>query len=317
MKGGSGLVGQMVSGPLKTKIDKAWRMYRKISPHLKSDSTPEPEEEERERSQGRTIKFNVERPSPDFLIRHAKLSIRAFDQDLEGRFEDLSDQPKIHGKPFVLNLSGKDNAKFKQFSLKVVMDRTGPQAQDLLETRMDAFKFDAMEIGRLATLDKGLANITGRLKIGDEKNLKGHVTIQVQDASFAGRNGKDDEITRLIQKVLRSVNHFYLKVGLSGTADHYSLKIDSDLDAILTKAVRNIFDEKVKSFEADLKKSIGASTGLPLSETQDLVAGLKDYRKILKGSESDYNNLLRQATEKALLKKVPGGGLLDKFKLPF
>jgi hypothetical protein len=105
---------------------------------------------------------------------------------------------------------------------------------------------------------------------------------------------------------------------VDGTPEKYTLSIKTDLDEILAKSVRKLFDEKIKSFEADLKKSIAASTALPLSEAKGSLAGLMDFKKILNSEEGISKDLLSQATEKALLGKIPGAdSLLKKFKLPF
>jgi len=57
---------------------------------------------------------------------------------------------------------------------------------------------------------------------------------------------------------------------------------------------------------------------LPLSDAEGSVAGLMDFKSILKTEEATSKDLLSQATEKALLGIIPGGdSLLKKFKLPF
>ncbi|MDH3256385.1 MAG: TIGR03545 family protein, partial [Nitrospinota bacterium] len=90
LKGGTGLISKMVSGPLKVKIDKAWGYYKQISPYLKSDSKSKPKPEKMERGKGQFIKFSTPNPFPDFLIRQAKLSMNVWDQDVEGGFQGLT-----------------------------------------------------------------------------------------------------------------------------------------------------------------------------------------------------------------------------------
>jgi len=125
-------------------------------------------------------------------------------------------------------------------------------------------------------------------------------------------------MSRILGKVLKSVNQFYIRGVVSGTPDEYSLSIKTDLDKILAKSVKKLFNEKIKTFEADLKKSIAASTALPLSEANGSVAGLMDFKNVLKSEEATSKDLLSQATEKALLGKIPGAdSLLKKFNLPF
>ena len=158
LKGGTGLVSKMVSGPLKTKIDKAWGYYKKISPYLKSDpdAKSEPEPEKIERGKGQFIKFATPNPFPDFLIRQAKLSMNVWDQDVEGDFQGLTNDPKVYGKPFHLNLAGSQNEAFKQFKLKLVLDRTRAKAADFLETQVEFPENQTRSAWRLGDFGRGI-----------------------------------------------------------------------------------------------------------------------------------------------------------------
>jgi uncharacterized protein (TIGR03545 family) len=328
LKGGTGLISKMVSGPLKTKIDKAWGYYKQISPYLKSDSDSKKESkpEKLERGKGQFIKFTSPKPFPDFLIRQAKLSLNVWDQDVAGDFQGLTDDPKVYGKPFNLNLTGSQNEAFKQFKLKLVLDRTRAEAADFLETQVDSLKIEPVPLGDWATLSQGFADINGKIDIQNEQNLKGNFKVKVHGASFVQTGKTANEMSRVLGNVLKSVNQFYIQGAVNGTPDEYTLNIKTDLDEILAKSVRKLFDEKIKTFEADLKKSVTASTAGPLSEVNSSVAGLVDFKKILKTEEGISKDLLNQATKKALLGKIPGGdslkvpggdSLLKKFKLPF
>ena len=320
LKGGTGLVSQLVSGPLKTKIDKAWGYYKQISPYLKSDpdSKPEPEPEKMERGKGQFINFKSPNPFPDFLIRQAKLSMNVWDQDVKGDFQGLTNDPKLYGKPFNLNFTGSQNEAFKKFNLKLVLDRTRTEAADLLETQVGSLKIKPVPLGDWATLSKGFADISGKINIQNEQNVKGNFKIKVHGAAFAQTSEAANEMSRVLGDVLKSVSQFYIQGAISGTPDKYSLNIKTDLDDILAKSVRKLFDGKIKTFEADLKKTIASSTALPLSEANGSLASLMDFKKILNTEEGTSKDLLSQATEKALMGKIPGAGsLLKKFKLPF
>lgn len=318
LKGGTGLVSKMVSGPLKAKIDKAWGYYKQISPYLKGDSDSKPEPEKMERGKGQFIKFTSPKPFPDFLIRQAKLSMNVWDQDVKGDFQGLTDDPKVYGKPFTLNLAGDQNEAFKQFKLNLTLDRTRTKAADFLETKVDSLKIKPVPLGDWATLAQGFADINGKIDIQNEQNIKGNFTVKVHGASFSQAGEAANEMSRVLGRVLKSINQFYIQGVITGTSDKYTLNIKTDLDKILAKSVKKLFDEKIKTFEADLKKSIAASTALPLSETKGSLAGLMDFKKILNSQEGLSKDLLNQATEKALLGEIPGtDSLLKKFKLPF
>jgi len=244
--------------------------------------------------------------------------MNVWDQDVAGDFQGLTNDPKIYGKPFNLNFTGGQNETFKLFKMKLVLDRTQAEAADFMETQVGSLKIKPVPLGDWATLSQAFADINGKIHIQNEQNLKGAFTVKVHGATFAQTGKAANEMSRVLGNVLKSVNQFYIQGIINGTPDAYSLSIKTDLDTILAKSVKKLFDEKIKTFEAGLKKSIAASTALPLSEANGSVAGLMDFKNILKTEEGTSKDLLSQATEKALLGNIPGGGsLLKKFKLPF
>ncbi len=250
-----------------------------------------------ERGKGQVIKFTSPNPFPDFLIRQAKLSMNVWDQDVEGDFQGLTNDPKNYGKPFNLNLAGSQNEAFKQLKLKLVLDRTRSEAADLLETQVDSLKIKPIPLGDWATLAQGFADINGKIDIQNEQNVRGKFTVKVHGASFTQAGKTANEMSRVLGKVLKSINQFYIQGRVNGTPDKYTLNIKTDLDKILAKSVRKLFDEKIKTFEADLKKSIIASTALPLSDAEGSVAGLMDFR--IRGTKPDHGGVTPQPTTEA------------------
>ncbi len=135
---------------------------------------------------------------------------------------------------------------------------------------------------------------------------------------FAPAGEAKDEVNRILAEVLASVHQFYLRVHFRGTPEATTLDIETDLDKVLAESARKLFEDKAREFEEKLRRSIADATKLPLSQTRDWTQGLIPHRKELNSQESAFQNLLSQATEKALLGKVPGtDSLLKKFKLPF
>ncbi len=316
LTGQTGLISQMVSGPLKTKIDKAWAYYKQISPYLKSPSDTKPEPKKIERSKGQLIKFPSPDPFPDFLIRRAKLSMNVWEQDVKGSFEGLTSDPKKYGKPFVLNFSGDQTEAFKQFSMKLMLDRTRVEAADFLEAKVGSLKIKPVPLGKLAALSQGLADINGTIKIQNEQNLKGNFTVKVHSASFTQPEASANEFSRIVGKVLKSINRFYVKAVIRGTPDQYTLDVKTDLDKILEKSISKVFDQRIKKFENDLHKLIESKTAGPLSEANHSVAELLNLEKNLKAEEATSNDLLGQTGPDTSQGKDPVGNLLKEL-LPF
>ena len=317
LKGGTGLISKMVSGPLKNKIDKAWGYYKQISPYLKGSSESKPEPVKIERSKGQFIKFPSADPFPDFLIKHAKLSMNVWEQDVKGSLQGLTSDPKKYGKPFTLDFAGDQNEAFKKFKMKLMLDRTKREASDFLETHIDSLKIKPLPLGKWATLAQGFADINGKIDIQNEQNLKGNFTVKVHGASFTQTDGSANEVSRIVGKVLKSANRFYIKAAIRGTPDNFSLDIKTDLDQILSKSIEKVFNQKIKKFEGDLHKLIESKTAKPLAEANKSVAKLLKLDKNLKTEEATSNDLLSQTDDKAIQEDVPDLDSLLKKLLPF
>ena len=317
LTGQTGLISQMISGPLKNKIDMAWGYYKQISPYLQSNPDSKPEPEKIERSEGQFINFPTPDPFPGFLIRNAKLSMNVWDQDVEGNFQGLTSDPKKHGKPFKLNLSGSQNEMFKQFNMKLMLDRTRKNAADFLETRIDSLKIKPLPLGKWATLAEGFADINGKIDVQNEQNLKGDFTVKVRGASFTQSQESSNEISRILGKILKSTNRFYIKAAIKGTPDAFTLDIKTDLDEILSKSIKKVFDQKIKKFENNLHKLIEAKTQGPLSEVNNSVAKLLKLDKNAKAEEATSNDLLGQTGDKAIQEDIPDFDSLLKELFPF
>jgi len=316
LTGRTGLISEMVSGPLKTRIDKAWGYYKQVSPYLKSSPDSKPETKPMERGKGQNIKFPNSDPFPGFLIRNATLTMNVWEQDVAGNFQGLTSDPKKYGKPFVLKLTGDQNDAFKQFKMKLLLDRTRREAADSLETRVDSLKIKPIPLGKLATLSQGLADISGKIDIQNEQNLNGDFTVKVHGATFAQIKESSNEISRILGNVLKSINQFYIKVIVKGTPDKYTLDIKTDLDEILSKSISNIFDQKIKKFEADLQKLIASKTSAPLSEANGSMNELLDLKKNLNAQESSSKDLLGQASDQPSQGEDPIESVIKKL-LPF
>lgn len=320
LKGGVGLVAAFIKGPFKEHLDTARRYYEKARPYLKKKKQPEvPKPEPPARGKGVTIEFLKPTPVPDLLVRHGRLSLTLFDQQIAGDLKDLSDNQKIHGRPMRVTFDAANNPKFGRFNLDLTVDRTGITARDTLKTRIESLKLSGFQAGDAIKVEKGGADIQGSLNIVEEQALTGDIKVKVRDAALELVQAGDDEISKILKKTLATVDRFYINFLISGTLDETKVDIESDLNQILDRAIRGVFEDKAKEFEDKLRAAILDKTKGPLAEAAGPLSEFKDLQQLLNSRESSYENLLSQVTKKALIPKLPGGAdqLLKKFKLPF
>ena len=136
VKGGSNILGSILGDEIKAKIDLFWHYYAKVSPFLNrgakekgKDTEPEEEEIKYERGKGVFVKYPQKNPFPDFLVRHAKLSMDLFNTQVAGDMQDLSDNQRAYGKPAVIKFDSGQNDTFDKFDLQLKLDRTQSVSQ--------------------------------------------------------------------------------------------------------------------------------------------------------------------------------------------
>lgn len=322
--GGVNLVSSLVTGPLKKKLDRAWSLYKQVSPYLNNGSDDKPDQEEVTRDKEQTTQLSQSNPTPNFLLRHALLGINVLNQEVSGDLWDFSDNQKLHGKPAVLKLDASKNENFDRFILDLTLDRTGSAAQDTLEVALQSFQLNDLDLGGSVAITRGEASVKGNIQILGENDLSGKFRLDIKNVSFNYPVKPGDEFSIIAGQVLAAVENLYITVQIAGTLDDYSIQIESDLDQLLNRALRKVFDAKIKEFESRLKKSIAKATAGPLSETSSSLAGLLNLGKGLNANEASYKDLLGKATKSSLLggttKSAPLNKLKDQlkgFQLPF
>lgn len=322
--GGVNLVSSLVTGPLKKKLDRAWSLYKQVSPYLNNGSDDKPDQEEVARDKEQTTQFSQSAPTPNFLLRHALLGINVLNQEVSGDLWDFSDNQKLHGKPAVLKLNASKNENFDRFILDLTLDRTGSAAHDTLEVALQSFQLNDLDLGGSVAITRGEASVKGNIQILGENDLSGKFRLDIKNVSFNYPVKPGDEFSKIAGQVLAAVENLYITVQIAGTLDDYSIQIESDLDQLLNRALRKVFDAKIKEFESRLKKSIAKATAGPLSETSGSLAGLLNLGKGLNANEASFKDLLGKATKSSLLggttKSAPLNKLKDQlkgFQLPF
>lgn len=311
-EGGKNILGSMIEGPLKEKLDKAWKVYQMISPYLNKGSGQA--EQVYVRGKGMDIAFA--KTSPDFLLKHGDLSLNLFDTEVKGEVLDLSDDQKVYGKPAKVNFQSGKNKAFDSFALDITLDKTKAQSQDTL-----ALNIQGLDLQQTGTteLEGGSAQVNGQLTITGENNLQGNFKAVLDSVSLSIPKQDGNELANTIAQSLSTIDQINIAIGISGTIESYKLDIKSNLTEIISKAIKNVIGDKMKGFESSLMSAIQSEAGDSLSDANSSLSGLLGQNKILKESGSTYDGLLGQAQGGAsgLTGSQKGLSLPGGLKLPF
>jgi len=312
LKGGSNILASMLAPEIKEKLDTFWKYYEMVSPYLNKESGAKPKEDEQEyvRGEGVFVTFKEPVPFPDFLIRHARLSLDLLGTKIAGELNDFSDNQRVYGKPAVLNFSSVQDENFDSFALTAKLDRTQAFSNDSIDLNVKSLKLDNREVGGGAEIEKGFANIQGALKIENEKNMSFDIQADLNGLALKLPDQQGNEIFKVVADTLASTEKFYIKISIDGSRDNYDVSIDSDLDRIISKAIKGAVTGKAKEFEKSLKSSIFSATGSPLAGLNDSLGGLLKFDGLLGDKSSAWTGLLDKARE-----SVAPAGIKDKLPL--
>ncbi len=316
MDGGNNALGTLIEGPLKAKLDKAWKAYKMLSPYLNKPKAITKEDYPYVRGKGADVQFIKAAPHPDFLLRHAHLSMNLLETEVQGELKDLTDNPRLYGKPGVLNFQSGKNEKFDSFNLNIELDKTGDQSKDSLAVDFKGLTLQDIQSDGVGEVKGGTANVSGQLKITNENTLDGNFEAELNSVSLSIQKQNGNELANTIAKSLSSIDRINITVGIRGTIENYQLDIQSNLNDIISGAVKKAVAGKMKGFESSLMKAIQAKAGDSIAGANGSLSGLLDQSKILNERQSAYGDLLGEAKGGASSLKSPmalPGGL----KLPF
>jgi len=185
MDGGNNALGTLIEGPLKAKLDKAWKAYKMLSPYLNKPKITAKDDYQYVRGKGADVQFPKAAPYPDFLLRHANLSMNLLETEVQGELKDLTDNPKLYGKPAVLNFQSGKNVKFDSFNLNVELDKTGEQSKDSLAVDFKGLNLQGIQSEGAGEVKGGAANLKGQLKITNENNIDGSFKAELNSVSLS------------------------------------------------------------------------------------------------------------------------------------
>ncbi|MBN4078096.1 TIGR03545 family protein [Nitrospina gracilis] len=313
--GGGNALGTLIEGPLKAKLDKAWKAYKMLSPYLNKPKNPAKEDYQYVRGKGADIRFA--QSHPDFLLRHANLSLNLLDTEIKGELKDLTDNPKVYGKPAVLDFQSGKNDKFDSFSLNVEIDKTGSQSKDTLKINFQGLNLQGIQSEGVGEIKGGMANINGQLIITNENDLDGNFKAELESISLSIPKQDGNELANTIADSLSAIDRINITVSIRGTIENYQLDIQSNLNDIISGAVKKALAGKMKGFEDSLMKAIQQKAGGSIAGANGSLSGLLGQNKMLEENQSAYGGLLGQAKGGASGIKSPPLSLPGGFKLPF
>jgi uncharacterized protein (TIGR03545 family) len=302
----------------------AW--YERAKPFLEGAqamraSEAGPEVQKPLRGKGVDVHFTEEQPLPDFLVRLAKVSLNLNVGNLAGTIHNVtSDQPTL-GKPLTFAFAGEELKGVNAVALEGTLNHIIPaQSQDRLSLKAKGYDLAGATLSKDAKWPVTLKSGLGDIKV--DAVLQGRALTAQSSGNLhslqlaAGTAGDKNPLTKSLSSAVSGISELSLTANVTGTLDHYDVKLSSDLDRILQDAAGKMVNELAAKFGGELQAAISAKIAEPMKELQQTLSGFNAIGGDLSDRLGQHKEVLNSLLEKSLpsksLKKLPGG-----LKLPF
>ena len=299
------------SGELIAWTDKAL-MWRGRAERVMKAYKPDEGVEVKPRGNGADVRFPERRPTPDFLIRKAFVSVNIPSGDISGKVSNITGDQHILGSPMSFEFSGERLKGLDSMSLTGEINRVVPgQPSDYAKFDVRGYRIKDIDISKGSSmplaLRSGVADlsITAEIK-GDGLDAGLKAGLSKLDLT-AGRADEKNPFLKAGAEALSRVKAFGLGARASGTVDDYSLSVTSDLDNVLMASAGAVIAEKMSVFRAKLTKEINEEAGKKLKDMRSELSALTAVK-----DELDSRGLLTDRLIEEITKSLPTKG----FKIP-
>ena len=287
------LFGENISGYLLT----AKKYYSKIQPYLESDEEKAAEQVARE--QGRYVHFKDFNPEPDFLIEKAGFSALLPSGQFIGSAKNITADQHVQNKPSVISLAGKNlkHSEAEQIGLTV----------DLRNKKERKLVFDYDIVGRQIKDYKIAGGDTLPLQMKTARlDLKTNITLLnkrvngVAKGSFtkvnfsSQRDTSGRSLSSMIAASIEKINNFNIDARATGKPLKPKLKIKSNIDNKINKALKHRFNQIKADYEIEIKQKFKQRYGDKIKAAEEKMASLDKYKTDLQSRQDVLKNKLKR-----------------------
>ena len=242
---------------------------------LPSGSDKQPEAVKPARGEGRFIHYATTNPLPDFLIRHAALSMDIQAGNIVMDVKDITHQPQILGRPMRLHAASTNMPKLQSIKIDGVIDHVNPQTiKDNLKWSFGGWQLSDISLSKDSSLPLSLtsarADISGQIDYSGQ-NFTTDLDAMFKDTQWStnangNANGNANESwTGRVAAILKTVRQFKVDGKIQGDLDSPQITLRSDLDEHLKQAVagqlKTAQNELQQKFQARLNTEVENSAG--------------------------------------------------------
>lgn len=293
--------------------DRSLAWYRKLEPILKEMASEEKGQSTPIRAGGTNIKFREYNPQPDFHVKIARVTLDIPAGVLKGEIKNITDNQSLIALPTTLlftgsKLKGLDSAEIKGEINR--LDLKNPFEEGSIVTK--GYKLEAIVLSSNKDLPVEIksARMDGNLTfIHKKERFNGDFMGNFHETHFSGKSREKEksDLSSLLLSSLQDIKAFNVKGTLSGDQKDYDVKINSNIDRVMKKALSKRAEKESRYFAEKLKKEIAKKIDKPMNDLKKGSSDLGDLDKLLAGNLKDLENQLKSS------EKLSSKGIKFKF----
>jgi uncharacterized protein (TIGR03545 family) len=294
-QGAMNMSGLLFGDKVEGWMAQALQWYQRIEPMLGASSDKKEEEAKPQRASGRYVRFPSANPTPDFLLRKARVQLSLPIGDIDSELHDLTHQPQIIGRPATLSATASRLQGLQSLDLKGRFDhRETATAEDTLALQLKGLQLTEMALSQSSdfplSLAQAAADMQGNLTLSGgqiEAKMKG----VFNHARFLA--GAKEGLAGELAESLAGIDNFSIDATAHGTLAAPEFSLSSDLDKQLNKQFQQRLKAKQAAFEQQLRTALEERIAGPRSEYEGKMAQLTQLQSQLDSQLSENQKMLQ------------------------
>jgi uncharacterized protein (TIGR03545 family)/uncharacterized protein (TIGR03546 family) len=298
--GALNVVGALFGKEVQSYIAMGKKYYAMAEPYLKSEKAEEVPVPPR--GEGRWITFPSKLPQPDLLVKTTSINGLLKSQAFDAMIKNITDDQKKLGKAMTFTLKS-DGDQIKGLLVDGEDNRLGKTVKDVVNFKARNLPLADKDFGALQLTASDLA-LDGTITLSGGTTLDG-----TTNAVFNNAKMELPGQSALVSDIIKSIDGFNVKIGVSGSTEQPSVTATSDLDKKLSAALKKSMQKEVDKYQKELKVLMDEQMKANLGGLGEASGGMPD----ISGAAGGQKEQLGGFDTDSLLKKE--GGL--KSLLPF
>ena len=232
---------------IKKQFEKYKGYYNQIKPLFNKE-----QKVVQKRDDGKYIYFPLESNLPEFLIKKGTFSILKNNLLINGSFKDFTTNQYLYKKPFTISINTKSE-KIGNVIVNGSFIETKKINSDKLNLKLNGYSLANKE-EKDFSISNTVINTEIDLNIVNKNKINGSQSIKVLTTDI--KVPESNKYIAILNKSLMKTKGIKGDVSISGTLNNPKFKINSNIDSILKKKVKDVLNSQKDAIKAEVENKV-------------------------------------------------------------